>query len=300
MAPVTVTEDAARGILARHDSGRISAEVALMELLIDAEDAASVTRLLRTEAAASPRAAAILRLLESKPDGAETVAAMLRSGMDCPPQGASAEEGIAFCRRLFDWSVTQSEEASVALYSLGDPSILDAATREIVAWLEAERVLGQGRDALDVGCGIGRMEVALSPRVGSITGIDVSPEMLTRARMRCATLSNVRLSLASGRDLGEFGAASVDLLLAIDVFPYLVQSAFALAEAHVAEAARVLVPGGDLVILNFSYRADRARDVRDVLRLAGAHGFDVIVAGTTPFAIWDGLAFRLVRRAPSG
>lgn len=293
---MTSAEESACAILARCDAGTISSAIALMELLIETEDASEVERLVRAQGAAFSSAQGVLRLLESKAEGAARVAAMLRSGMDRPPVNASAEEGIAFCRTLFDWSVTQSEEASVALYSLGDASILAAATREIVEWLANEGALGVDRDVLDVGCGIGRMEVALAPSVRSILGIDLSEEMLTRARLRCAGLSNVRLLSATGNDLSAFRVASFDLVLAVDVFPYLVQSALLLAETHVAEAARVLRPGGQLVILNFSYRGDGNQDVRDVTGFARSHGLEVAMAGTSPFTLWDGRAFRLVRQ----
>jgi len=67
--------------------------------------------------------------------------------MDSPDPAPSVEEGIAFCERLFDWSVQQSEEASVALYSLGNPELLERATREIVVQLE---LVGELDDVLDV------------------------------------------------------------------------------------------------------------------------------------------------------
>jgi SAM-dependent methyltransferase len=286
----------ATGALARCEAGLTSRAVALMELLIETEDTDAAAASLRAHAATSPVAAGILELLESKAEGAARVAAMLRSGMDCPPVDATAEEGIEFCRRLFDWSVGESEEASVALYSLGDASILAAATAEIVEWLDGEDALGLDRDVLDIGCGIGRMEVALAGRVRAILGTDVSPEMLGRARVRCAGLSNVQLATATGRDLATHPSESFDLVIAVDVFPYLVQSALSLAATHVSEAGRVLRPGGQLVILNFSYRGKEEEDVADVTRFAAAAGLDVLVGGVRPFTLWDGLAFRLRRR----
>jgi SAM-dependent methyltransferase len=292
---VRLDAEGARAILSRCEAGTISPAVALMQLLIEAEDAEVVARFVDGETASSPAANEIRRLLESKRSGADRVAAMLASGVDRPPVDATVAEGIAFCRRLFDWSVTQSEEASVALYSLGDATLLGSATEEIVDWLEAEGVLGATRDALDIGCGIGRMEIALATRVRSVTGIDVSRGMLERARARCSGLANVRLMESGGEDLRELGAASFDLVLVVDVFPYLVQSAFALAATHVAEAARVLRPGGDLVILGFSYRGSRDQDIADVARLAEAHGFAMAVEGRAAFTLWDGLAFRLLR-----
>ena len=50
--------------------------------------------------------------------------------------------------------------------------------------------------------------------------------------------------------------AAFDLVLAIDSFPYIVQTGAAMAVRHVADAARVLRPGGALCILNLSYRND--------------------------------------------
>jgi ubiquinone/menaquinone biosynthesis C-methylase UbiE len=66
----------------------------------------------------------------------------------------------------------------VALYSLGSPDILDRATSEIVARLAEWELLRLDLMVLDIGCGIGRVERALAPHVGAITGIDVSPCMI--------------------------------------------------------------------------------------------------------------------------
>ena len=98
---------------------------------------------------------------------------------------------VARCRRLFDRLVEMNAEASVALYSLGEPGLLDAATREVVDLLDQLAVLGPERHVLDIGCGIGRFERALADRVAAITGIDISPQMLQAARQRCAGLANV-------------------------------------------------------------------------------------------------------------
>jgi ubiquinone/menaquinone biosynthesis C-methylase UbiE len=117
--------------------------------------------------------------------------------------------------------------------------------------------------------------------------------MIETALRRCATLSNVRLMKSSGRDLHEFSADSIDTVLAVDTFPYINQSGSALVATCFSEAARVLKPGGDFVILNYSYAQDELESVTDVKRLAGENEFDVIMAGTRPFALWDGLAFHL-------
>jgi ubiquinone/menaquinone biosynthesis C-methylase UbiE len=156
-------------------------------------------------------------------------------------------------------------------------------------------VVRAGRAVLDVGCGIGRIAERLAPLVGEVWGIDISPGMIAAARRRCAGLPNIRFAVSNGTDLSMCGDGSVDVVLAVDTFPYVVEAGDASAALHFREARRVLRDGGDFVLVNFSYRGDVAADRADVLRLAGAGGFDVLVSGCAPFAIWDGVAFHLAR-----
>ena len=82
-------------------------------------------------------------------------------------------------------------------------------------------------------------------------------------------------------------------MLAVDSFPYLHLSD--IAEPMFAEAARLLAPGGSLVILNYSYRDDFEVDRRDLDRLAETHGLEVVRRGTRDFVLWDGPSFVLQR-----
>jgi SAM-dependent methyltransferase len=284
-------------IVARCEAGEISAPIALMELLIATEDADAVGALVRSLSHRSPPAAALSRLFTEHEGGCRRVAAMLRADVDRPPQGSSVEEGIAFCRALFDWSVQQSESASVALYSLGSPELLAAATDEIVALLRAYGILARGRNVLDLGCGTGRVEEAVASELVHIHGIDVSGEMVAAAERRCRHLPNVTFARSSGLDLNPIESSSFDAILAVDSFPYVVQAGWELVVRMFEEAARVLRPAGELVILNFSYRGDRARDQRDALTLAARHGFEVLVNGDLPFRLWNGDAYRMQKRA---
>lgn len=298
-----------RDILVRCLSGTLSPAVALMQLLIETEDAAAVRatvdEVTRRAASLSRATDSLLRdrvddltqlVVENEP-GCEKIAEMLRSNVDSPAPAPSVEEGIAFCERLFDWSVQQSEEASVALYSLGNPQLLERATREIIAQLELWNVITLDRVVLDIGCGIGRIAAELAPRVKEVHGIDVSGRMIEAALRRCSALSNVRLMKSSGRDLHEFDDASIDAAIAVDTFPYLNQSGAALVSTFFAETARVLRPGGDFVILNYSYTANDRASMREVSKYAREHGLEVIVAGQRPFSIWDGIAFHLRKPA---
>jgi ubiquinone/menaquinone biosynthesis C-methylase UbiE len=297
-----------RQILVRCLSGTLSPAVALMQMLIETEDAATVRaavdEVTRRAASLSRATDSLLRdrvddltqLLIENETGCEKIAGMLRANVDSSEPARTVEEGLAFCERLFDWSVQQCEEASVALYSLCNPQLLERATREIISQLEQWNVIDPSRVVLDIGCGIGRIAAELAPRVKEVHGIDVSGKMIGAAQRRCAGFPNVRLTKSSGRDLREFADESIDAAIAVDTFPYISQSGGPLVETFFGETARVLRPGGDFVIFNFSYLQDDAASTGEVTRLAQEHGFDLVIAGSRPFVIWDGLAFHMRKR----
>ncbi|HEX2724763.1 MAG TPA: class I SAM-dependent methyltransferase, partial [Beijerinckiaceae bacterium] len=238
--------------------------------------------------------AAALDLLRRHPQACATVKAVLRD-VEHDRAAQTPEEALACCAAAFDRAARALPEASVALYALGSPDLLSAATAEVADRIRGWGLTGPGRRVLDIGCGIGRFEEALAQEVEHVVGIDISAEMILAARRRCAAVGNVQFHQCSGRDLSPFGDDSFDLVLAVDCLPYLVQSGMSLVERHFAEAARVLTAASDLLIVNFSYRGDSARDRADVTRLAQVFGFDVRRAGTHEFSLWDGLTFHLVR-----
>jgi len=282
-------------VVARCDAGEISPAIALMELLMLTQDADAVGAFVKELGNRSSGAVAMSELFEQHESGCRRIAAMLQSGVDSPPQGASIDEGVAFCRTLFDWSVRQSEAASVALYSLGSPELLLAATAEIVELLRSYGLLSPEHTVLDLGCGTGRMAAALTDEVQHIHGIDVSAEMVAAGQRRTATLANVSIALSSGLDLQPLADSSFDLVLAVDSFPYVVQAGWELAVTMFREAARVLRPGGEFLILSFSYRGDRARDRQDARALAEQHEFELLVDGELPFRLWNGDVYRMRR-----
>ena len=279
------------GIVERYRSGAISPPVTIMQLLIETEDFASTRAAVRG-------VDELEQLVAANAEGCERIAAMLRADVDSAKPAKSVAEGIAFCERLFDWSVQQSEEASVALYSLGNPQLLERATTEIVSQLKAWGAVTKDTALLDIGCGIGRLLVALAPEIRSATGIDVSAEMVKAARRRCAPYSNVTVIKGDGLGLGSLGNEAFDVAIAVDSFPYLRQSGYALAERFFAESARVLKPGGQLVILNYSYSENEDADAQEVRALSAENRLEVRVAGTRPFRLWDGVAFRMTKPGP--
>ena len=210
--------------LRRCGRGELSPAIALLRLLIIHRDLNAVRPSLEALArrADQDRAmrdalARIAGLLEANPEGGALVLRMLEK--ESAAGAPMPEQELERCRQLFDQLVRDSPEASVALYSLGDPELLAGATAEVVALLERLGVLGPERHVLEIGCGIGRFEQALAPRVAAITGIDIAPGMIRAARERCAGLANVSLVETSGRDLSAFPASAFDTVLAIDAMP---------------------------------------------------------------------------------
>jgi SAM-dependent methyltransferase len=262
-------------IVARWAAGEISQEIALAQMLL--------TGSVPDPATLPPPLAALARSQAARLDD---LAALARQGFDASTAAATAA--------LFDRLADTAPEAGVAFYTLGDPALMAAATDELVAvirqWAPVE-----GRDVLDFGCGIGRVAQALAPEVRSITGVDVSAGMVAAARRRLAGFPNARVRLGDGHALPCEDAA-FDIALAIDCMPFLVQAGEAALDAQIGEFARVLRPGGALLVFNWSYRGDRPRDVADAHRLAARHGFDVLAADEAPFAIWDGRGYHLRRQ----
>ncbi len=282
-------------IVDRYLRSEASASMVLMELVQLTEDTAAIARALPTLVAKPARLRELARHLAENEAGCRTIVRMIRQRLDSPELARDAEDGIDRCRRLFDASVAESEESSVALYSLGSPELLAAATDEVIGVMESWGVLGQRRDALEVGCGIGRLMVPLCSRMRSVVGTDVSAGMISAATRRLAGVPNGSVQITTGQDLSEFGSESMDLVYSVDTFPYIVLSGPALVERHFREIRRVLRPAGDFVLFNYAY--GRAREDANGEVLALAHGADLQVmrADASPFRIWNGIGW-LMRR----
>lgn len=221
-----------------------------------------------------------LRALVSDRSAHARVRGVFRALAHHGPQAADVD-AVA---RAYDRAAAADPETSVAAYALGCPSRLAAVTGQVVAALEGSGALAPAMDVLDVGCGIGRFCAALAPPARSVLGLDVSEVMLAQAARRCAPFANVAVRSTDGKDLRAAHGRAFDLVLAVDVFPYLVSCG--VAEAHVRDAAALLRPGGHLAIFNFAYG-----DGPDPAALAAAHGLAVAVAGARPCADWDGVYF---------
>jgi SAM-dependent methyltransferase len=279
----------ARPVLARYLAGEISAEIAIMQLLLALGGSAQIAEYLAV-LPAQPAIRALHDILARHQPGLAGTAALVQEGLARERTGA-----IATIREQFDRAVAIAPEAAVALYSLGSAETLGRATAEIAARLDEWGLLGPKVTALDIGCGIGRLEIALAPRVRAMTGIDVSPGMIDEAQKRCTGLANVDFAVCDGAGLAALASCRFDLILAVDAFPYLVAADPAFAERHIADAAQLIPSGCALVILNYSYRGDLDADRSDVADLSQRYGFRVERNGTRDFTLWDGVTFLLRR-----
>lgn len=279
-------------VVARCRAGDISPQIALAQMVLfgDTPDPERLAEVARDEPAGSPLAS-LAELAHRHRDRLPELAEVVADGLD--PHGPDM---VAATAALFDRLARKAPEAAVAFYSLGDPGLLDEATQELVGVIRRWSPV-EGANVLDFGCGIGRVALALAPLAASVIGLDVSAAMIEQARARGSGAANVRFEVSNGRDLSPLADASIDVMVAADSFPFLVRAGREVLDRQMSEAARVIRPGGELLVFNWSYRWDPAADQAEVRDMAARHGFVVAAAGEKPFTIWDATGFRLTRQA---
>jgi len=117
---------------------------------------------------------------------------------------------------------------------------------------------GVHREILDVACGTGDLTIALAQRLpeARVTGMDLTPEMIHRARRRAARAAP---AAPAGGTAGaiQFDLGDMSALTYRDTRFDLVTAGYALRNAPeltaaIAELHRVLRPGGVLGVLDFS------------------------------------------------
>jgi ArsR family transcriptional regulator len=167
----------------------------------------------------------------------------------------------------------RAERAEAAnLYFAGHAEVWDQIRSLHVAESEVEQAIDDslGKRPLgrlvDVGTGTGRMIELFGPRASQATGIDRSSDMLRVARVKLEA-AGIASSLRQGDIYAlPLGDQSADTIVIHQVLHYAHSPAVA-----IAEAARVLAPGGTLLVVDFA-----AHD-REELRDRDAHirlGFD--------------------------
>lgn len=124
-----------------------------------------------------------------------------------------------------------------------DEEFWSSGPRDLEDFVLEGVALEPSAEALEIGCGLGRLVKPLSERIARVTGVDISGEMIERAREALAGRPNVRLLRTDG-DLPETPDASLDLVYSLIVFQHV--PAKAAVSRYLAESARVLKAGGVL------------------------------------------------------
>ena len=120
-------------------------------------------------------------------------------------------------------------------------------------WAEGERAVtaildqlgievGTADTVVEIGCGVGRLTRVLAGRAARVVALDVSSEMLARARELNPALENVTWLHGDGASLAGVEDASADGCFSHVVFQHLPEPELTLG--YVREMARVLRPGG--------------------------------------------------------
>ena len=95
---------------------------------------------------------------------------------------------------------------------------------------------------LEIGCGAGRMTRALAEVFGEVYAVDVSGEMIARAKEALADLSNVRLFQNNGADLRVLGDIQIDFAFSYIVFQHI--PVREVIYSYVREVYRLMRGGG--------------------------------------------------------
>jgi SAM-dependent methyltransferase len=126
-----------------------------------------------------------------------------------------------------------------------------------------------GQAVLDIGCGSGRLG-SLLPGAAQVTGIDLDPAALSRARARHAAMPHCGFARMDAARLG-FAEASFDTVVMLDLV-----DALADLPAALAEAARVLARGGRLLVTAPNRDSLPLRAMRRLALPVPGRGFSVL------------------------
>ncbi|MDX2178638.1 MAG: methyltransferase domain-containing protein [Bryobacteraceae bacterium] len=94
---------------------------------------------------------------------------------------------------------------------------------------------------LEIGCGPGRLMKPLASECGEIHGIDVSDEMIVRAKENLAGIAHAHAHVGTGATLDQFASESFDFVYSYAVFQHMPEREAVLS--YLRETLRVLKPG---------------------------------------------------------
>ena len=141
------------------------------------------------------------------------------------------ENAMYFIHSTLDYAHTDEAE-----FWASGPDNLDRTLEPFARAIEpTDRVI-------EIGCGIGRITRAIAARAAQVLGVDVSKEMIDRARVALADVPNIELMVGNGEDLRGVPDASMDVAYSFIVFQHIPDPKVTCR--YIEEIGRVLRPGG--------------------------------------------------------
>ena len=215
-------------------------------------------------------------LIERFPDGARVFYRLshdlpARTLIDTVLDLLDDEAGAADHRRLEDVRRERAAEAAAYFEQVAPQwdRIRSLYVSESAVEAAIERAAGPGpfQRVVDLGTGSGRMLTLIGKRAKMAVGLDLSQNMLNIARANVSKAGLDKVELRHGDIFAtRLPAASADLVLVHQVLHYLADPA-----AAGAEAARLVMPGGRLLIIDFApHELERLRDEHQHRRLGFA------------------------------
>ncbi len=162
----------------------------------------------------------------------------------------------------------------------------------------------QGRDpaqmrVLEIGCGVGRMTRALAATFGEVHGVDVSEEMVQRAKGFLKSTPNAHVYCNSGTDLDVLGSREFDFAYSFIVFQHIPSRD--VIDNYVREVSQRLRGGSMFKFQVQGYQSPNLREPglntwlgasiseREAGEMAHRHGFELrhsTGAGTQYYWLW--------------
>jgi SAM-dependent methyltransferase len=166
-----------------------------------------------------------------------------------PPKSLSLPEQLEKLRQ--DWDERARENARHYVVTgrdeWSDEDFFASGETVVAEDILTDRInICQGKDpatmrVLEIGCGAGRVTHALSKLFGEVHGVDISGEMIARARTALAERPNAHVYQNNGRDLSVVPPLEFDFAYSTIVFQHI--PSYEIIENYVREVHRLLRPG---------------------------------------------------------
>lgn len=145
------------------------------------------------------------------------------------------------------WAILSDPKKKFGKWSIEE--FYSTGEQEVSTLMELVRELGYPRaldSALDFGCGVGRLTRAMSKYFDKCTGVDISEEMIRRARGFNISNTHCQFVVNNEDSLLQFESGSFDLIYTSIVLQH-VPTKVAIKQ-YVTDFVRILKPGGILVM----------------------------------------------------